>query len=222
MTLIEGFYQAVKSFHYRMGISARQEMSTDTEEQFKGANEAMRYVLATMKSASQLIETQGMLGVADARWLRAHLILEECAEMLDAMFSGDKVEALDGAADLIYVVVGTAVQFGWPLEEACAEVHRSNMTKQPLQGPRLRLKGLYSPADIAKVLEIDDAKYASTTYASTVDASAALSLTCRCGTVFTLNSKSKSRSSYPCPACGDVCHISRDVKLCGSKPNDCT
>jgi len=39
------------------------------------------------------------------------------------------VKLADALADSIYVIVGTAVAYGIPINEVFAEVHRSNMTK---------------------------------------------------------------------------------------------
>lgn len=95
--------------------------------------------------------------VEDPFGLRLHLELEELAEKFEAMMNGDEVAALDGAADQLYVQLGTAAIFGWPLEAAFEEVHRSNMTKekQPSDpsAARVRQKGPnYQPPDIAGVL----------------------------------------------------------------------
>jgi len=60
---------------------------------------------------------------------RVRLILEETAELLLALARRDTVEVADALADLEYVVVGTAVQFGIPHDRVFAEVHRSNMSK---------------------------------------------------------------------------------------------
>ena len=60
---------------------------------------------------------------------RAHLVLEEVGELVEAMEARDEVATLDAIVDLIYVAVGTAVAFGLPLAEAFDEIHRSNMTK---------------------------------------------------------------------------------------------
>jgi predicted HAD superfamily Cof-like phosphohydrolase len=40
-------------------------------------------------------------------------------------------------ADLLYIVYGTAVTFGLPLEEVFTEVHRSNMSKLGADGKPL-------------------------------------------------------------------------------------
>ena len=66
----------------------------------------------------------------DQKWLRLHLIIEETTELITAFMHGDKVEALDALADLMYVTAGTAAVYNLPLTEAFLEVHRSNMTKE--------------------------------------------------------------------------------------------
>lgn len=60
---------------------------------------------------------------------------------LVAAFDGAEVEEnidleklSDGLADLIYVTVGTALEFGIPLDRVWAEVQRANMQKA--SGPR--------------------------------------------------------------------------------------
>lgn len=46
--------------------------------------------------------------------------------MLDA---NDIYEVADALADILYVVYGTAAEFGIPIDEIFAEVHKSNMSK---------------------------------------------------------------------------------------------
>ena len=81
----------------------------------------------------------------DRMFLRSSLILEEANESIEAMKCvilefGDKVgetmqaefkleEIADGLADLLYVTFGACLEFGIPIEEVFAEVHRSNMSK---------------------------------------------------------------------------------------------
>ena len=94
----------------------------------------------------------------DTRVLRAHLLIEEVGEFVLALEKGDEHEALDALTDLLYVLIGTAVTFDWPLSEAFDEVHRSNMTKekQPTDpsAARVRQKGPnYSPPDIKGILQ---------------------------------------------------------------------
>lgn len=49
--------------------------------------------------------------------IRLHLVAEELLETYDAMTKCDIVESLDGLADLKYVVVGTAVAYGLPMND---------------------------------------------------------------------------------------------------------
>lgn len=88
--------------------------------------------------------------------LRMALHQEEYMELLVAMHDRNLVGTADGIADLIYVLCGTALAFGIPLNEVFAEVHRSNMTKgdgskrddgKIMKGPNFR------PPDIAGILE---------------------------------------------------------------------
>lgn len=92
--------------------------------------------------------------------LRADLHEEEFAELHKAMGQGDLVGVADGIADLIYVLVGTALEYGIPLDRVWAEVQRSNMAKvDPATGTIRRradgkiLKPLgWSPPDIASAI----------------------------------------------------------------------
>lgn len=61
--------------------------------------------------------------------LRLDLIREELAELAEAAAAGDLTEVADALGDLLYVVYGTALEFGIPLDRVMAEIHRSNMTK---------------------------------------------------------------------------------------------
>lgn len=64
------------------------------------------------------------------RWeLRTDLIAEECKELDEAYEAGDLVAFADACADLVYVVIGTAVEAGIPFDKVFEEVHRSNMAK---------------------------------------------------------------------------------------------
>lgn len=61
--------------------------------------------------------------------LRMELIQEESTELLDALCIDDIVGIADGIADLIYVALGTALEYGIPIDEVWHEVHRTNMLK---------------------------------------------------------------------------------------------
>ena len=95
----------------------------------------------------------------DRRELRFELIREEWLEFIDAWETDDLVEIADALADLTYVIYGTALEYGIPLDRVLAEVHHSNMTKlDENSDPLFRedgkiLKGpLYEPPNIRKIL----------------------------------------------------------------------
>lgn len=109
--------------------------------------------------------------------LRHKLIAEEVGETFDAMgtidigsISGEPkivydaaeknlVEIADGIADSIYVLVGTAVSYGIPIDRIFREVHRSNMTKTAVKAEGGQKYGTktpkgpdYIPPDIEGIL----------------------------------------------------------------------
>lgn len=78
--------------------------------------------------------------------LRDDLIYEEYSEVQREFFpftglsdepdweNIDKKKLTKELADLMYVVIGTAITFGLPLKEVFEEVHKSNMSKLGLDG----------------------------------------------------------------------------------------
>lgn len=64
---------------------------------------------------------------------RMRFIIEEAEEYREANVAGNLVEVADAIADLAYVVLGAAVSHGIDLQPIFDEVHKSNMTKTPLQ-----------------------------------------------------------------------------------------
>lgn len=92
--------------------------------------------------------------------LRLRLIKEEYHEVVDAMSNRGIEDVAKELADLLYVVFGTAVSYGIPMDEVFREVHASNMSKVGPDGkPIYRedgkvLKGpAYFEPDIRYVLE---------------------------------------------------------------------
>ena len=61
--------------------------------------------------------------------LRIGLILEEVAELIEAVRDGDLVQQLDAQLDIVYVTLGMGVTQGLPLNLGWEEVHRTNMNK---------------------------------------------------------------------------------------------
>jgi predicted HAD superfamily Cof-like phosphohydrolase len=94
------------------------------------------------------------------RQLRQDLLAEEFAEYQDAESRCDLVEVADALADMLYIIYGTAVSYGIPIDRVFDEVHRSNMSKLNSDGQVLRrqdgkvLKGPnYTPPNVRAVLE---------------------------------------------------------------------
>ena len=101
--------------------------------------------------------------------LRVDLMKEELNETLDAMrryhqtgAMEDLIEIADGLADTCYVVIGTAVAYGIPLDKIWDEVHRSNMAKAPGGVVRYREDGKvlkpegWTPPSLRPLLEGKD------------------------------------------------------------------
>jgi predicted HAD superfamily Cof-like phosphohydrolase len=97
----------------------------------------------------------------DARYelheLRNDLIDEEYFEFTDAP---SPVDRLGEAADLVYVIFGWAVTYGFDLEEALRRKHAANMSKLVDGKPVLRedgkvLKGPnFKPADLSDLVAL--------------------------------------------------------------------
>lgn len=91
--------------------------------------------------------------------LRSKLIIEELTEYNDAVKDNDIVEIADAIGDMLYLVLGAAVEHGIEIEPVFDEIHLSNMSKLDSDGkPIYRedgkvLKGEnYFKPDIKKVL----------------------------------------------------------------------
>ena len=65
----------------------------------------------------------------EERTLRKKLLSEEYAEYCLGEYNNDLVEIADALADMIYIICGTAVSYGIPLDKVFEEVHNSNMAK---------------------------------------------------------------------------------------------
>lgn len=61
--------------------------------------------------------------------LRIKLIDEEFTELIEAIGWGDKVQIAKELADLVYVVVGTAITMGIPFNKVMGALQISNMSK---------------------------------------------------------------------------------------------
>ena len=74
---------------------------------------------------------------AKVKDLRMRLMREELQELEKAMMEEDLVGIADGLADLLYVVFGTAVSYGMPMDYVFSLVHTANMAKLGLDGKPL-------------------------------------------------------------------------------------
>lgn len=91
----------------------------------------------------------------DRRRLRRALIREEFREHLDAEDADDPIAALDALVDMVYVIVGAALEYGFDFAGAFAAVHAANMAKLGPDGkPIMRADGKvlkpegWKPADL--------------------------------------------------------------------------
>lgn len=117
-------------------------------------------VRAFMTACDQPVLDAPCIPTEDRQRLRERLIGEESIETLHAIQREDIEEIADGLADLIYVCIGTALEYGIPLDRVWAEVQRSNMAKvDPAtgkvtkrdDGKVLKPEG-WTPPDIAAAL----------------------------------------------------------------------
>jgi predicted HAD superfamily Cof-like phosphohydrolase len=85
---------------------------------------------------------------------RRALMAEECQEYQDAEDLHDIVKIADALADIVYVAYGTALCYGIDLDAVLAEVHASNMSKEPVPAAGGKaVKGRsYRLPDIERVL----------------------------------------------------------------------
>lgn len=92
------------------------------------------------------------------RCLRIKLLEEEFNEYLHGESKDDLENVAKELCDIIYIVCGTAVSYGIPLDRVFDEVHRSNLSKlvdgKPIRrddGKILKPEG-WTPPDIKKIL----------------------------------------------------------------------
>lgn len=98
------------------------------------------------------IRTEPQADVPHAIW-RAEFVEEEARELREAIEAGDIVGIADALGDLAHFVYGAALIFGIPIDEVIAEIHRSNMTKEPT-GDAKAIKGpSYSPPNLVPILK---------------------------------------------------------------------
>lgn len=147
--------EQVADFHRLVGSAMEQRLKGGEFEKDIAAGAEDLSAWATTFEALWQESMTGSCPQGDLRLLRVHLMIEELAETMSGIASGDEVHALDGLADLMYVAVGTAVTMDLPLSEAFDEVHRSNMTKKRMKVDdyRIRHKGdKWEPPNLERVM----------------------------------------------------------------------
>lgn len=96
----------------------------------------------------------------DRMELRERLLMEERGEYVEAIERRDIVALGDAIGDMIYILIGTAVECGIPLDRVWAEIQRSNMAKVDVttgkakhreDGKILKPPG-WTPPDIRKAM----------------------------------------------------------------------
>ena len=92
---------------------------------------------------------------------RLRLIIEELSEYCEAVAKKDVVDMADGLADLLWVVFGTAVEHGLPMNQIFKEVAASNMSKvdgyKDSSGKWIK-PDTYKPVDLSWLLESEETK----------------------------------------------------------------
>lgn len=96
----------------------------------------------------------------NVRDLRIKLLQEEFDEYLLAEKDNHFIEVCDALGDMLYIIYGTCVSYGIPIDEIFQEIHNSNMSKLDENGnPIVRedgkiLKGPnYFKPDIKNIVE---------------------------------------------------------------------
>lgn len=134
--------QMVKEFHLKNGYKVNgfltEEHNMFTESVLQDITENLFKIQKTYQELACRIQETG-----DARLYRTLLIVEELAEIVDAMANKNEIELADGLGDLMYVVIGTAITYSIPLYEVFAEIQKANMAKKKRSkdDPRMRDKG---------------------------------------------------------------------------------
>ena len=97
-----------------------------------------------------------MLSKSDMEF-RTTLHMEELMEFTTAVQANDMIGAADALADLVYVVLGTAIQLGIPFDPIWDIVHVTNLCQKTRGGVDKRGN---NPSDLVKLENYVDPKFA--------------------------------------------------------------
>lgn len=97
----------------------------------------------------------------DRRKLRFRILKEEFEEYVAAENDDDLTEIADALGDMAYIIAGTALEYGIPLDRVLDAIHASNMAKlgpdgKPIKrddGKVIKPEG-WRPPDIAAILSM--------------------------------------------------------------------
>lgn len=107
------------------------------------------------EAMGQRVGTTPMLPAKDVVDLRIALNEEEFNELVDAVIARDVPAVADSIVDMIYVLLGMAVQFGIDVRPVWDAVHAANMAKVGGEvrsdGKRMKPDG-WKPPDVAGIL----------------------------------------------------------------------
>lgn len=104
----------------------------------------MRKEIADIKAFQRAFECNVLpaptMPAKEIQDLRVNLLQEELDELKQANADGDIVEALDAIVDIMYVLLGTACEYGIAdlIAQAWDLVHASNMSKLDENGRPIR------------------------------------------------------------------------------------
>lgn len=94
--------------------------------------------------------------------LRQRLLVQETAEVGEAVVGDDLAAIAQELADVVYIAYGTALTYGIDLDAVITEVHRANLSKLDEDGqPLYRADGKvakstrYQPPDVRAVLGLE-------------------------------------------------------------------
>jgi hypothetical protein len=72
------------------------------------------------------------------RLLRTVLLRDEFEEYIDAEGANDLAEVADALGDMAYIIAGTALEYGIPLDRVLDAIHKANMAKLGPDGKPLK------------------------------------------------------------------------------------
>ena len=138
----------VRAFHEKNGYPVDQEIGSECRWQLEECKDMMaEWSVAISSTAHSMLDK-------DPAMYRLHLMMEELSETCGALLTHDRVKLADGLGDLLYVIVGTFVTYGIPMQPVFDEIHRANMSKKKRTDNdiRMRNKGDWKPPQLEKLV----------------------------------------------------------------------